>query len=156
MIDFAFKSVRLKLSTEPTSGFGAPARTTTPYGMPYSPLLAIDCAVSRVGGDGKVYGPGERVTLEQAIRNHTLETAYQTYDDKDQGSLELGKFADMVVLSGDIFSTKPEQIRNLSVEKTIVAGEVVYTATKPMHPWQRIDHPWKWTFTEPGSATTTQ
>ncbi len=116
-------------------------------GMPYSPLLAIDCAVTRIGGDGKtVYGPEERVSLEQAIRSHTIETAYMTFDDQEQGSLEVGKLADMVVLSDDIFAVPSNQIRNISIEQTIIAGQVVYTASEPHPPWQRIDHPWEWSW----------
>ena len=123
-------------------------------GMPYSPLLAIDCAVTRIGGDGEtVYGPEERVTLEQAIRSHTIETAYMTFDDEEQGSLEVGKWADMVVLSHDIFTVPPERIRHIWIEETIVAGEVVYSATAPHPPWQRIDHPWEWSWLAPGSTS---
>ena len=123
-------------------------------GMPYSPLLAIDCAVTRIGGDGEtVYGPEERVTLEQAIRSHTIETAYMTFDDQAQGSLEVGKWGDMVVLAEDIFTVPPERIRYISIEQTIVAGEVVYSATTPHPPWQRIDHPWEWSWSAAGSTS---
>jgi predicted amidohydrolase YtcJ len=117
-------------------------------GMPHGPLLGIDSAVTRIGGDGTtVYGPEERVTLEQAIRSYTMETAYMNFNDEDQGSLEVGKWADMVVLSNDIFAVPPDQIRHISVEQTIVAGEVLYSATEPKPPFQNINHPfqdWPW------------
>ena len=125
-------------------------------GMPHGPLLAIDSAVTRIGGDGTtVYGPEERVTLEQAIRSHTMETAYMNFNDQDQGSLEVGKWADMVVLSNDIFAVPPDQIRNISVEQTIVAGEVLYSATEPKPPFMNIDHPfqdWPWIDSDPTSS----
>ena len=123
-------------------------------GMPYGPLLAIDSVVTRIGGDGTtVYGPEERVTLEQAIRSHTLETAYLTFDEGEQGSLEVDKWADMVVLSDDIFTVPPKQIRHISIEQTIVVGEIVYAATEPKPPWQRINHPWQWSWIEEGLSS---
>ena len=122
-------------------------------GMPYGPLLGIDSAVTRIGGDGTtVYGPEERVTLEQAIRSYTIETAYLTFDEGEQGSLEVDKWADMVVLSDDIFTVPPDQIRHISIEQTIVAGEVVYAATEPKPPWQNIDHPWQWSWIDAGET----
>lgn len=111
-------------------------------GMPYSPLLGIDCAVTRIGGDGRVRGPEERVGLQEAIRSYTIETAYLNFEEKDQGSLEIGKVADMVVLSSDIFTAAPGTIRAIGIERTIVAGEEVYSTTTPMKPWQNIEHPW--------------
>jgi predicted amidohydrolase YtcJ len=80
-------------------------------------VLAIDSAVTRIDDDGTtVYGPEERVTLEQAIRSHTFETTHLTLDEREQGSLEVDKWADMVVLSDDIFTVPPDQIRHISVE----------------------------------------
>lgn len=111
-------------------------------GMPYSPLLGIDCAVTRIGGDGRVHGPDERVTLQEAIRSYTLETAYLNFEDKDQGSLEVGKVADMVVLTSDIFTAQPGAIRAIGIDRTIIGGEEVYASTTPAKPWQNIDHPW--------------
>ena len=93
------------------------------------------------------------MTLEQAIRSHTIETAYMTFDDQEQGSLEVGKWGDMVVLSQAIFTVPPERIRHIWIEQTIVAGEVVYSATAPHPPWQRIEHPWPWSWSAPGSTT---
>ena len=123
-------------------------------GMPYGPLLGIDSAVTRIGGDGTtVYGPEERVTLEQAIRSYTIETAYLTFDEGEQGSLEVGKWADMVVLSNDIFTVPPDQIRHISIEQTIVAGEVVYSATEPKPPFSNIDHPYQWSWIDAGETS---
>jgi hypothetical protein len=95
-------------------------------GLPDGPLVAIYAAVTRRGIDGKVYGPGERLTLEQAIYNATVGTAYMTFDEKTRGTLEPGKVADMIVLDKDIFAIKAEEILNLEVEETIIAGKVVW------------------------------
>ncbi len=111
-------------------------------GMPYGPLLGIDCAVTRIGGDGQVRGPEERVTLAQAIRSYTFETAYLNFEERDQGSLEVGKTADLVVLSSDIFSAAPGTIRTIGIEKTFIAGEEVFATDRPSKPWQNLRHPW--------------
>ena len=111
-------------------------------GMPYGPLLGIDCAVTRLGGDGRVRGPEERVTLDQAIRSYTLETAYLNFEERDQGSLEVGKVADLAVLSADIFTAAPGTIRTIGIEKTFIAGQEVYATNRPTKPWQNVQHPW--------------
>ena len=111
-------------------------------GMPHGPMVGIYGAVTRKSSDGKVYGPGERVSLQQAIRSYTIETAYMTFDDQDRGSLEVGKLADMIVLAEDVFTVDPDRIKDIGIEKTIVGGEVVHSTTTPMRPFQNIDYPW--------------
>ena len=95
-------------------------------GMPYDPLFGIWTAVTRTGHDGKIYGADERVPLKDAIRYYTLGTAYLNFDDQQRGSLEVGKVADMVVLSEDILSVEPNRIRDIEIVKTIIGGEVLY------------------------------
>lgn len=94
--------------------------------LPDGPLIAIYAAVTRRGVDGKVYGPEERLTLEEALQAATIGSAYLTFDEKERGTLEPGKVADMIVLDRDIFSIDPEEIRTLAVEKTIVDGRIVW------------------------------
>jgi predicted amidohydrolase YtcJ len=103
-------------------------------GMPLSPLVGLYAAVSRKGIDGRVYGPGEKMSLEDAIRAYTMGSAYLTFDEASRGSLEVGKLADMVVLGEDILTVDPERIKDLRVDKTIVGGRVLYSReTKATH-----------------------
>jgi predicted amidohydrolase YtcJ len=118
--------------------------------MPYGPLVGIHSAVTRKSVDGRVYGPGERVSLQEAIRGYTLETAYMTFDDKHRGSLEVGKLADMVVLSEDIFSVDADRIKDIGVEQTIIGGQVIHKTTTPTKPFHNINHPW---WTEPATKS---
>lgn len=111
-------------------------------GMPHGPMYGIYGAVTRKNSDGNVYGPGERVSLEQAIRGYTTETAYMTFDEENRGSLEVGKLADMIVLAEDIFTVDPDRIKDIGIEQTIVGGEIVHSTTTPSRPFQQIDHPW--------------
>jgi hypothetical protein len=97
-------------------------------GMPTGPLVGIYAAVTRKGVDGKVYGPDERVSLEDAIRMYTLESAYLTFDEDERGTIETGKVADMIVLGEDIFGVSPERIMDIPIDMTIVGGRILYEA----------------------------
>jgi predicted amidohydrolase YtcJ len=97
-------------------------------GAPTDPRVELWSAVMREGWDGKVYGPGERVSLEEAIRAITMGTAYMNFDEKKKGSLEVGKLADMVVLGRDILTIDPNEIRDIPIEMTVIGGKVVYSA----------------------------
>mgnify|MGYP001068926096 CR=1 FL=1 len=98
---------------------------------PYGPIVAIWAAVTREGRDGRIYGADEAVTVEEAIRYHTLGSAYLTFDEDELGSIEVGKLADMVVLTHDILTIEPARIREIGIEQTIIGGEIVYTADRP-------------------------
>ncbi len=93
---------------------------------PYGPLITIWTAVTRKGFQGRVYGPEEAVTVEQAIRLHTLEPAYLTFQEDRKGSIEVGKLADMVVLGEDILTVEADRIRSIPIEATIVGGREIY------------------------------
>jgi predicted amidohydrolase YtcJ len=97
-------------------------------GAPTDPRVQLWAAVNRRGWDGKIYGADEAVTVEEAIRAHTMGTAYMNFDEDVKGSLEVGKFADMVVLGEDILTIDPDQIKDLTIERTIIGGKEVYSA----------------------------
>lgn len=118
-----------------------PARTILDHGLqmsfgaderPYGPLVGIYAQVTRRGVDGEVYGPEEAVTVEEAIRAYTIESARHTFDEEEKGSIEVGKLADMVVLGEDPLTVEPERIREIPVLRTIIAGEVVYSSDDGM------------------------
>jgi predicted amidohydrolase YtcJ len=67
-----------------------------------------------------------RIVAEQAIRAQTIDAAWQLFSDDIVGSLEVGKYADMVVLSADPRTVQPEQIADLDVRATYLAGRQVY------------------------------
>ena len=73
-----------------------------------------------------VYTPEERLTVEQAVNAYTQGSAYARFSDDRLGTLEVGKEADLAVLSQDIFSVKPEEISKTRVMTTMVAGKVVF------------------------------
>ena len=88
-------------------------------GMPFNPVLGIWSAVTH---------PTEsnRITAEEALACYTLGSAYASFDEKQKGTLEVGKLADLAVLSGDPLSVDPDSIKDIKVDMTIFSGEIVY------------------------------
>lgn len=97
--------------------------------LPIGPMVGLYAAVTRKGMTGTVYGPDEAIDMEEAIRAYTLLGAYLNFEEDLKGSLEPGKFADMIVLSDDLLTIDPEQILEVGIEKTWIAGELVYDSS---------------------------
>ncbi|WP_292976431.1 amidohydrolase [Mycobacterium sp.] len=95
---------------------------------PEEPLRNISVAVTRKAPSGRVLGPEERLTVDQAIRAQTIDAAWQLFADDIIGSLEVGKYADLVVLSADPRTVPPEEIADLEVLATFLAGRQVYSS----------------------------
>jgi predicted amidohydrolase YtcJ len=97
---------------------------------PLSPLLGIDAAVNRRTLDGKHpkgWFPEQKIQVAEAIEAYTLTAAYGAHEEKDRGTLEVGKLADLVVLSRDILAeAERERIAQAEVVLTLVGGKVVY------------------------------
>jgi predicted amidohydrolase YtcJ len=90
------------------------------------PLLEIYGEVTRgTQWDGRL-GPNQGISRADAIRTVTINGAYTTFEEKEKGSIEAGKYADFVVLSGDILEVPAEQIRDLKVLTTVLGGKAVY------------------------------
>ena len=101
---------------------------------PLNPLLGLYAAVTRATLDGKNpqgWIPEQKITLAEAVEAYTLGSAFAEFQEKEKGSITAGKLADMVILSDDIFAIKPEAIRNVKVETTIVGGKLVYGGPPP-------------------------
>jgi hypothetical protein len=73
-----------------------------------------------------VYTPEQRVTVRQAVDAYTRGAAYSTFAETQSGSLEVGKFADLAVLSQDIFAVPPNKVGKTTVVLTMVGGKIVY------------------------------
>jgi predicted amidohydrolase YtcJ len=94
--------------------------------LPIGPMVGLYVAVTRKGSDGKVFGPEEAVSREEAIKLYTIEAAKLAWDEKKKGSIEVGKFADLIVVDQDLSSVPAERILDTKVELTIVGGKVVF------------------------------
>ncbi|RPJ37163.1 MAG: amidohydrolase [Deltaproteobacteria bacterium] len=91
-----------------------------------APLLGIHAAVNQKTRTGQDYAPEEKITSEQALRCYTLNGAYASFEDRIKGSIEVGKLADLVVLAEDPTQINPEKIKDISVEATMVGGELFF------------------------------
>ena len=109
----------------PGSDYGGPNPDTT---TPNNPFIILYYYVSRKTPDGKVIGPQEKVTREEALRIATNNNAFTTWEEKEKGSIEPGKLADFVVLSGDFLTVPEDQILKLHPMTTYVGGRKVYSA----------------------------
>jgi len=106
---------------------GIPVAGSSDYSVSAAvPLLRIQSMVTRTSAEGKVYGPKQRVTAEEAIRIWTLGSAYASFEEDIKGSIEVGKLADFVVLSADPTKVDPFKIKDIKVEKTYVGGKLAY------------------------------
>lgn len=95
---------------------------------PPDTLRNIARMVTRTTDSGKVHGANQAVTLDQALKASTINGAYQLKREKDIGSLELGKFADLVELSADITAVKPNEIlEKVKVKGTWLGGKKIDT-----------------------------
>ncbi len=94
-----------------------------------SPWPGLQNAVTRQTNEGEPAGgfvPRERITVEDAIRGYTLGAAYAGKREKNEGSLEPGKVADLIIISQDPFKIEPNDIGKTEVLLTMVGGKVVY------------------------------
>jgi predicted amidohydrolase YtcJ len=96
-----------------------------------NPWEGIQSAVTRQTSEGKPEGgfvPEQRLTVAQAIEGYTLGAAFAGHREKTEGSVEIGKLADLIILSQNIFDIKPNRIGTTKVVTTIVGGRLVYQA----------------------------
>lgn len=95
-----------------------------------NPLHMMEMAVTRRTWKepGTVLNPGERISVEAAIRAMTSEAAWQLFSEHEIGSLEAGKFADLVILDQDPRKVPPDTIKSIKVRETWLDGRRVYAA----------------------------
>lgn len=91
-------------------------------------ILSVHHAVNRKTSSGREIGPEFAVDPMEALRAITIYGAYQTFEEKSKGSLEVGKLADLVILDKNPLTVPKETIKDIRVLQTIKKGEVVYQA----------------------------
>src|SRR5437773_1764936 len=95
---------------------------------PYNPFLGIWITLTRQPRwTDEPLHPEQRISREQAIRLYTINNAFLTFEEKEKGSIETGKLADLIVLDRDILTCPENDVRNIQVEQTYLGGKLVYT-----------------------------
>jgi predicted amidohydrolase YtcJ len=92
------------------------------------PIASYHATVSRKLKDGTVFYPDQRMTRLEALKSYTINAAYAAFEENSKGSLKVGKYADMVMLSKNILTVPEDQIPSAKVVSTIVGGKVLYKA----------------------------
>jgi predicted amidohydrolase YtcJ len=95
---------------------------------PFEPMMALQSEVTRTDIKGNVWGPKQRISIEEAIRVGTMHGAYASFEEKTKGSIEAGKFADLVVLGRDPLREPPLSLITIPVERTMTGGRWVFEA----------------------------
>ena len=114
-----------------TVSFGSDSPGTNASRYFLNPMLGIYAAVTRKTLSGQPEGgwfPDERLSVEEAIRAYTLNTAYAGFEEEFKGSITVDKLADLVVLSDDALTIDPDRLKDITVTTTIVGGDIVYEA----------------------------
>jgi predicted amidohydrolase YtcJ len=94
---------------------------------PYNPFLGMWITLTRKANhyDGQLH-PEESLNREQAIRFYTSNNAYLLFQDRETGSLETGKLADLIVIDRDILTCPVDQVKSIQVLQTYLAGQLVF------------------------------
>jgi hypothetical protein len=93
---------------------------------PFNPFLTMDVAIRRKTEGGRVIAPEQGVTRPEALRMMTIDAARLLGEEDRRGSIEPGKLADFVILSGDFLGCPPERLRELRAALTVVGGRVAF------------------------------
>lgn len=91
---------------------------------PAAPLLQMWVATTRIGSDGEIWGPDERLSADLALRAVTIEAARHLGMEHEIGSIAAGKKADFTVLGADPTEVDPEALRDVPIWGTVFEGRV--------------------------------
>ena len=95
---------------------------------PIDPLMLVWGAVNRQTRSGATLGPEQRIDVLDALRAVTSDAAWQNFEEKDKGGIEVGKLADFVILDRNPLTTPVMDIRKIAVQETIIEGTSVWVS----------------------------
>jgi len=108
---------------------GIPATMSSDYPPgPFEPMMFLQSAVTRTDVKGNLWGPKQRITVEEALRVATVNGAHASFEENLKGSIEAGKLADLVVLGRDPLREIPGSLVSIPIERTMVGGKWMYEA----------------------------
>lgn len=92
------------------------------------PIANFYSTVTRKSKDGKAFYPAQKMSREQAIYSYTMANALAQFEEKEKGSISVGKYADILILSNNLLTCKEEEITGTRVLMTMINGKVAYKA----------------------------
>lgn len=108
-------------------GINVAGSSDAPVAKP-NPFVGMYAAVNRLASTGESVGVSERVSVERALRMYTTNAAYVASQDKEKGSIEPGKLADLTLLDGNPLSTPASNLMDMRALMTVIGGEIVWQA----------------------------
>lgn len=96
---------------------------------PLNPFVNMSISITRKDQNGAVYGPKQAISREEALRLYTSAASRYAFAERRTGTIEVGKLADLAILSADPLTVDEDEIKNIVALKTIVGGRVVYERT---------------------------
>ncbi len=90
---------------------------------PFDPMMALQSEVTRTDKKGNIWGPKQRITIQEALQVGTINGAYASFEENLKGSISPGKLADLVVLGRDPFREDPSKLIGIPVQRTMVEGQ---------------------------------
>ncbi len=99
---------------------------------PLDPMFILWSAVNRTSRSGQVIGPDERISVMDGLKALTVDAAHQYFEESRKGSIEIGKLADLVILTANPMKVDPMNIKNIKVLGTIKEGRTVFTSATAM------------------------
>jgi predicted amidohydrolase YtcJ len=107
--------------------YGIPVASASDYiPGPFEPLMAIQSMVTRKDYKGRVWGPNQRISVDQALQVCTVNAARASFEEDIKGSISTNKLADFVVLAEDPHKVDPDRIKEIEVVRTVVGGHTVH------------------------------
>jgi predicted amidohydrolase YtcJ len=91
-----------------------------------NPLAGMAAAILRRDADGETIAAGQSITAREALYAYTMGGAIATGDETNRGSIETGKWADLVVLSANPLTSEPESLSSIEVDLSLVAGRPAF------------------------------
>ncbi|OGV39547.1 MAG: hypothetical protein A2X48_12995 [Lentisphaerae bacterium GWF2_49_21] len=105
-----------------------PAAAASDYiAGPYEPLLGIQSCVTRTDIHGNIWGPEQRISIEEALRLYTQAGAYASFEENRKGTIKPGMFADFAILESNPQKVSSDTIKDIMVLETILAGKTVFS-----------------------------
>tara|TARA_S200000501_G_scaffold25563_1_gene22179 strand:+ start:87 stop:1784 length:1698 start_codon:yes stop_codon:yes gene_type:complete len=92
-----------------------------------SPLASFTASVTRTMNNGELFYPAQKMSRSEAIKSYTINNAFAAFEEFEKGSLEVGKLADIAILSDNILEISDERLPTVKVDMTILGGRIVYS-----------------------------